>query len=217
MTDSTNGGAAADSRRAAQRLADAVVAGDADEIKEAVFDQHAALTNQAMITVIPTLRTVLESVLKTEIAGVKSEIGRQGDIRRDQFHELEHLIDSRYDGLSVEMNTLIASQGELAHGLGKISTAVDGLTGRVSDLEESRNHLQQSINDLSTTVHHYMDGSKREDVRALQAQMREMRGDLSNEQREHYAAILMRMIAEWEAAHPDEAPPQDGGGDAATG
>ena len=52
----------------------------------------------------------------------------------------------------------------------------------------------------------YIAGSKRSDVEALQIEIREMRGpDMPPEQRARYITILMRIIAEWEAAHPDEA------------
>lgn len=37
----------------------------------------------------------------------------------------------------------------------------------------------------------------------LEQQLREMRGDYSPEQRQRYAAILMQIIAEWEAEHGD--------------
>ena len=52
----------------------------------------------------------------------------------------------------------------------------------------------------------YIAGSKRGDVEALQTEIREMRGpDMPPEQRARYINILMRIIAEWEAAHPDDA------------
>lgn len=121
------GGAAADSRRAAQRLADAVAAGDGEEIKEAVFDQSAALINQSMTTVIPTLKVVLESVLKKEIAAISARLDERNTIDLTWRAEWRNLQDNQSDRIYTELDRLAAATEEAAESRKKYDQAIDDL------------------------------------------------------------------------------------------
>jgi hypothetical protein len=73
--------------------------------------------------------------------------------------------------------------------------------------KNERAALARQLNDLNDRFLTYearLD-RKRERIEVLETQVRELRGpDITPEQRQRYIDILMRMIAEWEAAHPDE-------------
>jgi len=101
-----------------------------------------------------------------------------------------------------EQALAIATAGEAR--MAKVETAVGDLRTELIEIERRHGEIEQRYTELAEKLDVYMSGSKRADVETLQIQVRELRGDLSDEQRQRYITILMRMIAEWEAAHPDD-------------
>lgn len=149
------GGADADSRKAGIRLAAAVQSGDVQEIQEAVHDQSAALINMSMTTVIPTLKTVLETVLRTEIGNITQRLDnrdrydldrRTEESTRRQAQEV-HLydeLDKLGEGQGHIMAALEATATEIKKDIGDMGETLLATVGRVSNLEEvSQDHGQQ--------------------------------------------------------------------------
>lgn len=143
------------------------------------------------------------TLLRVEL---REEIARQGDIRRQQFTELRQHGDGRHDRHSTELSDLRGLVLEGQADIKKLRAGQDALIEGQAVHSTQINALGERVDELWTIVHDYMAGSMRDEVKQLIREFNERRGpDITQEQRKHYIDILMRMIAEYEAAHPDEA------------
>lgn len=107
---------------------------------------------------------------------------------------------------------VLAAHKETARGLKKLSTEVHSLSKRMVASEADRKNIHSEVAGVKGDVadvrsdvaalqrqfESYVQGFNVEEVRT---QLREMRGEYTQEQRERYTAIILDMIAAWEADH----------------
>lgn len=113
-------------------------------------------------------------------------------------------------GIVTGVKALAVGEKALAIGEKALAIAKAGQT-RLTKIEHQYDAIVQQLNHgehelvlLAEKLDLYIAGSKRGEVEALQVQIRELHGAISPEQRQRYIAVLLRIIAEWEAAHPDD-------------
>jgi chromosome segregation ATPase len=111
---------------------------------------YVAPVGEDIVNTLTILLSTLETKLLTSNITLKSEIANQGDIRRNQFNELQHLIDSRYDGLANELDRFEAGQAgirtlveesvtDIKKEIGDMGAVLTATVGRVSNVEEAVN------------------------------------------------------------------------------
>jgi septal ring factor EnvC (AmiA/AmiB activator) len=119
--------------------------------------------------------------------------------------------------LDTKLAPLVTSQKETQDGVAALSglfqslaESVDGLQVGLRESQEDRAAIHEElaavkadIVELQTQFTAYVSGSKRNDLEEMRAQLAEIRGDYTPEQRAHLTGILLRMIADYEAAHGD--------------
>lgn len=88
---------------------------------------YVAPVGEDLINRLTILLATLETKLLTSNMALKTEIGHQGDIRRNQIRELTDLVDRRHDGLAGELDRMIAAVEATARGLGKTEAAIEEL------------------------------------------------------------------------------------------
>lgn len=218
MTEN-KGGSSWELSEAIKLMGEAVASGDPEQIATAMRRHAEALTNSANTTLIPTLRSVLESVVKQEVGELSTRLDNSDRARLARSSEFQSHIDTKFDrmwdavdGLKKETQDGIAALGgqfrEMADDVGQlksdmresqedrqnIHSEVAGVKGDVADVRSDVAALQRQFAS-------YIQGSKRDDVEEIRTQLREMRGEYTQEQRERYTAIILDMIAAWEADH----------------
>jgi hypothetical protein len=125
-----------------------------------------------------------------------------GDIGQSYVNSLENAVGR---AIGAAIAPLVEGQKETHSGIAALSVLFHTLAEAVDQLERDAEALKQGqidynkrLDSVVTRLDH-----KRERLDILEAQVREMRGDYSPEQRQRYINILMQMIAEWERTHPD--------------
>ena len=128
MQDSQpTGGTSWELSEAIRLMGEAVASGDPEQIATAMRRHGEALSNSAAMVLIPTLKTTLETVLKTQIGVITRRLENSDKARLNRNTELQEHIDSRFDGLAGELDKMLASQEVLARGLGKTEQDIEDL------------------------------------------------------------------------------------------
>jgi hypothetical protein len=127
-------------------MGEATASGDPQQIARAMRRHAEALTNAANTIMIPTLKSVLESVVKKEIDALSLHINNSDRARLDWNTKFQEELQSRLDGhaliLDADVKSLAASMEGAAIATGKAfrlaeeaQAGVGMLTGRVEILE----------------------------------------------------------------------------------
>mgnify|MGYP001577886040 FL=1 len=142
MSDQKQGGTEWELSEAIRLMGDAVASGDSEQIATAMRRHGEALSNSAALVLIPTLKTTLESVLKTQIGQIARRLDNSDKARLKRNGEFQDHIDNRFDGLTGELDKMLASQEGLARGLGKQDDDIAALARRVTALEANNTRLE---------------------------------------------------------------------------
>ena len=122
-----------------------------------------------------------------------------GALLKDVHNQLGHY-RQELDASRVDQQAMLTAVQEAGVRLQRFEDGLAAINGRLETGEHERAAIAEKLD-------RYIAGSRRAEVDDLQRQVRELRGpEMPPEQRARYVAILMRMIAEWEAAHPDDIP-----------
>jgi DNA repair exonuclease SbcCD ATPase subunit len=210
-TDSQAGGSDWELSEAIRLMGEAQASGDAALIATAMRRHAEALINVTNTTMIPTLKNVLETVVKREVTQLSGVIDGTTKVQDQRFQYMLNQLssfldkeDARHDHANDEMNRITealvglrsdgqALQAEFRAGLSGIQQTVSMLVETVDDLQEKMRESQED----RRVIH--------EEIASVRADIVELRGpELAPEQRQRYITILLKLIAEWEAAHPDE-------------
>lgn len=120
-------------------MGDAVASGDPAHIATAMRRHGEALSNSAAMVLIPTLKTTLESVLKTQIGAVTRRLDNSDKARLNRNAELQDHIDNRFDSFGGELQGLRAdvqhAAAETAARLVKSEQDIEELTARLNALD----------------------------------------------------------------------------------
>jgi hypothetical protein len=209
--DSQAGGSDWELSEAIRLMGEAQASGDPVQIATAMRRHAEALTNVTNTTMIPTLKNVLEAVVKKEVTQLSSAIDGTTKVQDQRFQYMLNQLgsfldkeDARHDHANDEMNQITvalaglksdgqALQAEFRAGLSGIQQTVSMLVETVDDLQEKMRESQED----RRIIH--------EEIASVRADIVELRGpELAPEQRQRYITILLKIIAEWEEAHPDE-------------
>ncbi len=180
------GGSDMDSQRAGELLAAAVVAGDTDAIKQAVFDQNAALINKSMTTVIPTLKSVLESVLKAQIGALTTRMDKSDSARLKRNAQFQDHLDHRFDAFGEELTMAVGLVQEVQASQATFQDRLTGTEARVTAIEADSLAIHASIarleavNDRLAKIEAHIAGSRRDEIGKLRAELdalKQARGD----------------------------------------
>lgn len=111
--DAPTGGSLRDIDLAAAEMAAAV---GNEQAAAAMHNFAAALRNESMTTVIPTLQTVLQGVMKQGFDSLKAQIDRSDRASLDHRTDLRLHLDARFDNYGSELDRLIKQTGDLQGG-----------------------------------------------------------------------------------------------------
>ena len=135
------GGTGWELQRAAKNLAAAV---GNEAARDAVLDVAAALANQSMTTVIPTLQTVLQGVMKQGFGSLEARLDRSDRASLDHRTDLRLHLDSRFDNYGTELDRLTEHTKGLQAGIATLQAefqtvgeTVDGLASQLDGIVAS--------------------------------------------------------------------------------
>ncbi len=210
--EKVEGGVAWELSEAIRLMGEAQAAGDPEQIATAMRRHAEALTNATNALMIPTLKSVLEGVLTKQIGTLSTRLDNSDRARLERTAELQRHIDQKFDLTWGEVDRVLASQEELARGLGKLTGQVDKLLDRVDAVEETVQDHSLTLNQHGTEIK-----QTRADVDILQAQatrlqsqvdtlqtgLQEIRSRLAGMESDH--AMFRKVLA----AHPQPPELQD--------
>ena len=169
-----------------------------------------------LLAAIETKLLLQGQQLRGDIADLAKQQAIADRARLDRNAQFQEQLDARFDKVYESQDALAAAVQE---GAAAAKKSFSDMAGRLQALETSmgesqddRQQIHSEIAGVDTKVvtlqerlEGYIAGSRRAEIDQIKADIRELRGpELSSEQRAHYVAILMKMIAEWERTHPDD-------------
>lgn len=181
-------------------------------------------TAEAALVVAPGGGTELALAMQRHADGVRNMMQSElvpsfeKAIDRIMAHYTGNVLE-QIGGLRGDNTTL---QAEFRDGLSSVQGTVSTLAETVNDLQDGmhesrvdRQTLHEELaavkQDIATiraeiAMNHaaftaYAAGTRRAELDGIKAQLAELRGDFTPEQRQHYVDILMQMIAAWEGEH----------------
>lgn len=114
------GGAEWELQQAAELLADAVAAGDAEKARTAMMRHSQALVTQSYATLVPTLERVLTVIVKGEVGKLATSVEASANLETSRFTYLMDRLafflateDSRHDNANEELNKIYEALDEL--------------------------------------------------------------------------------------------------------
>jgi Spy/CpxP family protein refolding chaperone len=150
----------------------------------------------------------LSKALHHHAHGVRNLV--QGEWGKSFVNSLEDLLIKHIDPLAASQKETQDGVAALSGLFQSLAESVDGLQVGLRESQEDRQAIHEElaavkadVAELQAQFTAYAAGTKRDELDALKAQLAEMRGDYTPEQRAHLTGILLRMIAEYEAAHGD--------------
>ena len=163
-----SGGAAWELGRASERMAHAVLSGDAAEIQRAMSDHAAALGTQAtaaMASIAAALLTGQDKIL--------TRLDSKERIDLDYRVRLQTQLDTRFDAFGVEVDRLSALPGEVRAELRTFLGTMDDLAGELAELRQQMTTVGESAR-----VRY---GALETQIGALSAQVETQLRDLSHQ------------------------------------
>ena len=163
-----SGGAAWELGRASERMAHAVLSGDAAEIQRAMSDHAAALGTQAtaaMASIAAALLTGQDKIL--------TRLDSKERIDLDYRVRLQTQLDTRFDAFGVEVDRLSALPGEVRAELRTFLGTMDDLAGDIAELRQQMTAVGESAR-----VRY---GALETQIGALSAQVETQLRDLSHQ------------------------------------
>lgn len=176
----SEGGSAWELSEAIKLMGDAVASGDPEAIATAMRRHSEALTNAANTTMIPTLKSVLESVVKSEIGALTQRMAnaRQADL--DWRVEDRDMRDAQSTRLYAELDGLLSSVQDGTALLGKLDARVGDVETRQGILTDRVVLVSEEISEVKSDV---------AELRADMANMQIEQGTMRTEQRELRAHV----------------------------
>lgn len=139
--DTPKGGSLRDIDLAAAEMAAAV---GNEQAAAAMHNFAAALRNESMTTVIPTLQTVLQGVMRQGFGSLEARLDRSDRASLDHRTDLRLHLDSRFDNYGTELDRLTehtrglqAGVAALQAGFQAVGETVDGLASQLDGIVAS--------------------------------------------------------------------------------
>lgn len=165
---SQEGGSEWELSEAIKLMGEAQASGDPEQIATAMRRHAEALTNSTNTTMIPTLRNVLETVVRTEIGKLSTRIDNSDKARLARNTQFQLELNTRLDGhahvLDEDVKRLAASVEGAATLAGKAHTlagqaiaGVETLAGIVSDQGEEIKAIAERVGIVEATPGTYPD------------------------------------------------------------
>jgi hypothetical protein len=149
---------------------------------------YVAPVGEDLVNVLTVLIAKLETKLLQSNMALKSEIGNQGDIRREQIRELTNLVDRRHDGLAGELDKLIAATEVTARGLGKSQSDIEELLA-VQALHAERLDVLANIEEWRTGVDSRLLAIEEADRADIHAEIKDIKAALIRYEEKHQELI----------------------------
>jgi hypothetical protein len=183
-----NGGTGWELSEAIRLMGEAVASGDPEQIATAMRRHGEALSNSAALVLIPTLKTTLETVLKTQIGQIARRLDNSDRARLNRNTELQEHIDKRFDGMAGEFDKMIAGQEGLARGLGKSQEDIETIFSTQTEHTARLDALDQ-IEAWRTEVDERILAIEKADRADIHAEIKDIKAALIRYEQKHQELI----------------------------
>lgn len=154
-------------------MGEAQASGDPEQIATAMRRHAEALTNAANSTMIPTLKNVLETVLRAEIGQIYARMDNHNAADLDRRTEDRVRLDKQSDYLYRELDEIKAGQAAIPAAVKEaVALEVGKVIPRIVNLEAGQTEITVRISDMGEEV-----STVKQDVERLKQDVAEIKID----------------------------------------